>query len=100
MEAPIPKEKGATRAAGNRTAYCRQQAAECALAATTAILGEVRQAYLNIEQAWLQLAPDINGDSKKAARPSTATEWEGGLLNQQEVRPDHRRVARDTATTN
>jgi hypothetical protein len=79
MEAPIPKEKGATRAAGNRTAYCHQQAAECALAATTAILGEVRQAYLNIEQAWLQLAPDINSDSKKAARPSTATECEGGL---------------------
>src|SRR6476660_4626621 len=42
----IPKEKGATRAAGNRTAYCRQRAVECALAATTAILGEVRQAYL------------------------------------------------------
>ena len=37
----FPKEKGATRAAGNRTAYCRQQAVECALAATTAILGEV-----------------------------------------------------------
>ena len=81
MEASIPKETGATHAAGNRTAYCRQQAVECALAATTAILGEVRQAYLNIEQAWLQLAPDINSDSdrKKAARPSTATECEGGL---------------------
>jgi hypothetical protein len=81
MEALIPKETGATRAAGNRTTYCRQQAAECALAATTAILGEVRQAYLNIEQAWLQLAPDINNDSdrKKAARPSTATECKGRL---------------------
>jgi len=81
MEAPIPKEKGATRAAGDRTAYCHQQAAECALAATTAILGEVRQAYLNIEQAWLQLAPDINSDRdrKKAARLSTVTECEGHL---------------------
>ena len=69
MEAPIPKEKGTTRAAGNRTAYCRQQAAESAMAATTAIQGEVRQAYLNIEQAWLQLAPGINSDSKKPARP-------------------------------
>jgi hypothetical protein len=64
---------------GNSTTYCRQQAAACALAATTAILGEVRQAYLNIEQAWLQLAPDINSDSKKAARPSAVTECEGGL---------------------
>jgi hypothetical protein len=23
-------------------------------------LGEIREAYLNIEQAWLQLAPDID----------------------------------------
>ena len=81
MEAAIPKEAGATRPANNRTAYCRRQAAESALAATTANLGEIREAYLNIEQAWLQLAPDINSDSdrKKAARPSTATECEGGL---------------------
>jgi hypothetical protein len=66
---------------GNRTTYCRQQAAECALAATTAILGEARQAYLNIEQAWLQLAPDINSDSvsKKVARRSTASECEEHL---------------------
>jgi hypothetical protein len=70
MEPIIPNEADAPRPADKRTAYCRQQAAECALAATTAILGEVRQAYLNIEQAWLQLAPDINSDSdrKKAAR--------------------------------
>jgi hypothetical protein len=69
MEAGISQEIGAARAAGKRSAYCRQQAAECAMAATTAILGEVRQAYLNIEQAWLQLAPDINSgsDRKKAA---------------------------------
>jgi hypothetical protein len=38
------------------------------LAATTAILGEVRQAYLNIEQAWLQLAPDIDGDKAFSGR--------------------------------
>jgi hypothetical protein len=51
------------------------------MAATTAILGEVRQAYLNIEQAWLQLAPDINSgsDRKKAARSSTATDCGGRL---------------------
>ena len=55
------KEASATRPTEKRTAHCRQQAAKCALAATTAILDEVRQAYLNIEQAWLQLAPDIDG---------------------------------------
>jgi hypothetical protein len=61
MEAAIPKEAGATRPTDKRSAHCRQQAAECGLAATTAILDEVRQAYLNIKQAWLQLAPDIDG---------------------------------------
>ena len=54
------KEASGTRPTEKRTAHCRQQAAKCALAATTAILDEVRQAYLNIEQAWLQLAPDTD----------------------------------------
>ena len=62
-ELPTPmeaaKEASATRPTEKRTAHCRQQAAKCALAATTAILDEVRP-YLNIEQAWLQLAPDID----------------------------------------
>jgi hypothetical protein len=54
-----PKEAGAKRATDKRTAYYRRQAAECELAGTTANLGEIREAYLNIEQAWLQLAaPD------------------------------------------
>ena len=63
MEADIPKEAGAAGGADKRTTYCRQQAAECALAATTAILSEIKEAYLNIEQAWLQLAPDIDSGS-------------------------------------
>jgi hypothetical protein len=66
--AAIPNEAGATRSTDKRTTYCRQQAAECALAATTAILGEVRQAYLNIEQAWLQLAPDIDSGGAFSGR--------------------------------
>jgi hypothetical protein len=56
------------RATDKRTAYCRQQAAECASAATIAILSDVRQAYLNIEQAWLQLAPDIHGSRAALGR--------------------------------
>jgi hypothetical protein len=42
-----------------RTEYCRKQAAECADAAATSTLAEVKEAYLNLEQAWLQLAPEI-----------------------------------------
>jgi hypothetical protein len=72
MDTAIPKEADATRRADKRTAYCRQQAAECALVATTAILGEIREAYLDIEQAWLQLAPDIDSGrtfSSKLRKP-------------------------------
>jgi hypothetical protein len=45
-----------------RTAYCQQQAAECASVATITTLSEISEAYLNIEQAWLQLAPDVDSN--------------------------------------
>jgi hypothetical protein len=44
-----------------RTAYCRQQAAECAAAAAATALLEVKEAYLNLEQGWLKLAPELEG---------------------------------------
>ena len=59
METPIEANISITPLANKRTAYCEQQAAESALAATTAILPEIREAYLNIERAWLHLAPEI-----------------------------------------
>ena len=60
METPIEANISITPLANKRTAYCEQQAAECALAATTVVSGEIREAYLAIEQAWLQLAPEID----------------------------------------
>ena len=60
METPIEANISITPLAIKRTAYCEQQAAESALAATTAILPEIREAYLNIERAWLHLAPGID----------------------------------------
>ena len=60
METPIEANISITPLANKRTAYCEQQAAECALAATTAILPEIREAYLNIERAWLHLAPEMD----------------------------------------
>ena len=72
METPIEANISIMPLANKRTAYCEQQAAECALAATTAILPEIREAYLNIERAWLQLAPEI--DSRRKGRaPLLAT---------------------------
>lgn len=42
-----------------RTAYYRQQASWCATAAVTAAVAEVKQAYLDLEQGWLCLAPKV-----------------------------------------
>jgi hypothetical protein len=72
MEATVTEEAGATGHADKRSAHCGQQAAGCALAATTATLDEIRVAYREIEQAWLQLAPDIDsgrGSSGKLPKP-------------------------------
>jgi hypothetical protein len=46
--------------------YCRRQAAECARKALEATLAEVREAYVNLEQGWLQLAPETS-DNQKAS---------------------------------
>jgi hypothetical protein len=62
--ATAPEVRNGAPRSDKRTAYCHQQAAECASAATTVISGEIRQAYLNIEQAWLRLAPEINNRRK------------------------------------
>jgi hypothetical protein len=43
-----------------RTEYCQKQAAECAAAASAAAMPDVKEAYLNLEQGWLQLAPEID----------------------------------------
>jgi hypothetical protein len=42
-----------------QTAYCRQQALACANAALSTAIGEVKEAYLNLEQGWLCLAPRL-----------------------------------------
>jgi hypothetical protein len=55
----------------DRKSYCQQQAAECAAAANATNLSEIREAYLNMELAWLQLAPDIDSDRTFAIRPES-----------------------------
>jgi len=72
IEATIPEAAAVSPRADKRTTYCHQQAAECALAATTVVSGEIRAAYLNIERAWLQLAPEIDS-TRKGRTPVLAT---------------------------
>jgi hypothetical protein len=66
------------RQAARRTEFCLKQAEECAAAAAASALVDVKAAYLNLEQGWLQLAPElaesanssINGRSTAPAKPS------------------------------
>jgi hypothetical protein len=69
VETTIPKESRPMLRTKDRKSYCQQQAAECASAAATTTLSEIKDAYLNMEQAWLRLAPDIDSNQTFAIRP-------------------------------
>jgi hypothetical protein len=45
--------------ASERTEHCRKQAAECAAAASATAIFDVKEAYRNLEQGWLKLAPEM-----------------------------------------
>lgn len=45
-----------------RSEYCLKQASACASKATKTAVPDIKEAYSNLEQAWLQLAPDFEGD--------------------------------------
>ena len=45
--------------------YCRGQAAHCAHAASDGVLPDVREAYRNLEQGWLQLALEFDTELKQ-----------------------------------
>lgn len=47
-----------------RTAYCHTRAAECARAAMEKTMAELKDAYINLEQGWLLLAPELGDDRK------------------------------------
>lgn len=68
--------------------YCRRQAAECGRRALEATLSEVREAYANLEQGWLRLAPQA-GESEE-----TSVEDEPGRRR----RPDGDSLRRCKAT--
>jgi hypothetical protein len=52
--------------------YCRRQAAECARRALEATLTEVREAYVNLEQGWLRLAPETNENEEASVESEPA----------------------------
>ncbi len=62
-----------------RTAYYRQQASVCSAAALTTTIAEVKQAYLELEQGWLCLAPKSENSSTVSAEPNTARDADSKL---------------------
>ena len=57
------------RKVAERTAYYRQQASSCATAALTTAIAEVKQAYLDLEQGWLCLAPKVETNPNTVVDP-------------------------------
>lgn len=55
-----------------RTAYFLNQATQCAKAASKASVAELREAYANLEQGWLQLVPQP-AEGESADRAPTPT---------------------------
>jgi hypothetical protein len=53
-----------------QTAYCRRQALACANAAMSTAIAEVKEAYLNLEQGWLCLAPKIGANPDGFPNPA------------------------------
>jgi hypothetical protein len=51
-----------------RTAYCHRQAAECAKAALETTIADLKEAYVNLEQGWLHLAPELTENPKPTSR--------------------------------
>lgn len=62
-----------------RTAYYRRQASACAVAAVTTPIAEIKQAYLNLEQGWLCLAPKPEAGVSNQHNPQTERATEAAL---------------------
>jgi hypothetical protein len=69
------------------SAYCRRQAAECARRALQATLAEVREAYVNLEQGWLQLAPETSDNQSAEVRRSRRITSASGRPRSHSARP-------------
>jgi hypothetical protein len=50
-----------------RGEHCRQQALECAAAAAATLRYEIKEAYLNLEQAWRHVGPEIDDHQYSSA---------------------------------
>lgn len=70
-----------------RTTYYRRQASACATAAVATAIAEVKQAYLELEQGWLCLAPKPKDglDRSSQAEPASSAEATAGQVSSEKV---------------
>jgi hypothetical protein len=68
---PHTREKGG---------YCWGQAVECATAATAAALSEIREAYLNLEHGWMEIAREFEEMSELPVTSSDSRTDKGSKL--------------------
>jgi len=71
-----------------RTAYYRQEASACATAALTSAIAEIKQAYLDLEQGWLCLAPK-SSRSDEPDQPPASDGLGVGEMQEQPPQPEH-----------
>jgi len=57
-----------------RTTFYRQEASACATAALMTGIAEIKQAYLELEQGWLCLAPKPENSSPASVEPNTLSD--------------------------
>ena len=61
-----------------QTAYYRRQSYACATAASATAIAEVKEAYLNLEQGWLCLAPKVE---ERPANPKSDARAKAHLVS-------------------
>jgi hypothetical protein len=71
----------------DRCTYCGRQAAGCARRALEATLAEVREAYVNLEQGWLQLAPETSDKQSAEVGPTRRIASAAGRARSRSARP-------------
>lgn len=55
-------------AKSSRSDYCQEQATACGTKATATAIADIKEAYLNLEQAWRQLIPDFDAETSPQSK--------------------------------
>jgi hypothetical protein len=82
---PGPEAAKNTARSSARSDYCRKQAADCLARAAVTTLADVKDAYLQLEQAWLKLIPDFDPVPGSKGNPTVGLEGTTSALEMGEI---------------